>query len=326
MRRMVQTMSFALVSMIPLLICCSKAEERKGIPYRPSISPDGKHLVFVVEQRMSDDATYDLTLLTDRGEAGRFTTIYSLTPDVLEIINSSGGNYLAYLAYDITTSYGIYYYRPDQEVAFGVNWSSSWTRRSNLQFSTDQQYLRFLEKPSGVFTSESWHYVTNRGRDIFPNEPEPQGPWATPLEPTSVPDFLSSPQPEITQNTSVAWAGSAEYVLTADSSGIWRCRVIPLFQPKWDMLVQNENIRSFDVSRDGTKIVYEFADHDNNEGLSTIELYDDQQHTITKIGQGWDPIFHMNDQSIFIGNLEGIHEFDLNGKRVRTWADGVFRP
>ena len=310
---------------ISTLFKISHAEIRTGLVHRPLPSPDGAHIALISEWRHNEIREYTLTLLT-RKKAGYYRTYYSLTPRVKEILLTPDGKTVAYLARDFCNGFGIYYYLPNEDVSFGIDWGSALSKLEKVQFAKDQRYLRYHVKPlishdgsaaqrlgaavvAPVILGQWVVMSLENGKYIYSKKEQDKIDWAPTECPKEIPAFLTQPVPNIEKETQMQWAPDSKSLYLLDAAGIWRSNIGKPFIYQWTQILQKPAISRFQLSPKGTHLLYEIElAHQEDREIWILNL---ESESPAKIGSGWSATFSQDGTFVFHGNLSGFHQFNL---------------
>ena len=155
---------------------------------------------------------------------------------------------IAYLALDIHSWYGIYFYYPDSGEVVGIEYSSTGSVIKAIQLSTDLEYIRYYSEPDvdidkpiydadpNLPTKKSFKQLlvgaingqwiamalNPPGGYLFSKKEQDQIDWAPIQRPKEIPAFLAQPVPKIQQDTQMQWAPDSKSLYLLDDQGIWR--------------------------------------------------------------------------------------------------------
>lgn len=317
----------ALLAVLSIAVAASSAladVERVGLLHNPRYSPDGEYLVFSAEHRYGKQSAYTLTVFANK-QYGRFGTVYSLTPEIVESVLSPDGTIVAYIAKDFTSWAGVYLYRVEHATAYGLAWMTNRIDIAQLQFAHDQMHLRFRQRSRLEPGAGGWAYLTLEGEELFDGHPAaPKGPWAPATAVPSPPGFLTQEYPKIEEaDPDMQWSSEPGILFLRNAKGVWRCDVRTAFQPQWALLVEDADVVEFDVSPDGAKLLYQTVLPGEAE-VHRITLYDSDSAARVEIGMGWDAVFSAEGDAVFFSDLDALHEYTLEGVKVRRWAPTSF--
>ena len=251
-----------------------------SLSHQPLISPDGKYLVMIKENRYVRGSEFSLNLWTMILEGEHFANDYALTPRYDEVVASPDSKIIAFVEYNMTTFYGVHFYLPEKgEVNSAQAYSVE--RVDSFQFSKDQKYYRFRntlghkfdtmkENLAAAILGPAWTiYDINEGLPANYNkenkvhwtkkEADKFTDWAPIKKPKVIPQFLTQPMPKITLETQdlMQWSPDSKYLYLFDKTGLWRCDVRNYYMPQWTKLVNVTDITRYELSPTGKHLVYE---------------------------------------------------------------------
>ena len=322
------------------------AEIRSGLAHRPLPSPDGEHLALISEWRHNEAQEYTLTLLT-RKKHDYYRTYYSLTPRIKEVLLTPDGETVAYLARDFCNAFGIYFYFPDKDVSFGIDYSNSHSKLEKLQFAKDQQYLRYYVKPfishdgstaerigAAIATVIPGQWVAmslKNGKFIFSKKEQGKIEWAPIERPKEIPAFLTQPVPKIKRETQMQWAPDSKSLYLLDDTGVWRSDIGKPFIYQWTQIVDVPSVSRFQLSPKGTHLLYEvWSENQEERAIWILGVEPKSSNPSTEqsreIGTGWSATFSQDGNFVFYGNLSGFYQFDLNQIESRELRSTSWTP
>ena len=286
-----------------------------------------------------------------------FLIHYSLTPRIHDVIRSPDGKVIAYLSLDMDLWYAICFYFPDRGEAFGVEYCSTGSTIDKLQLSTDLEWIRYYTRPridrdtpvydakpnlppsksitqpfpnlihrksitqklSDVINGEWTAMGVNTGEYLFTKKEQDKIEWAAIERPEEIPAFLAQPVPKIQKDTQMQWAPDSKSLYLLDEKGIWRSDIGKPFVYQWTLIHEIPPILRFQLSPNGTHLLYEVALETPYE--LTLEQQEEREIWIlnlesgspNKLGKGWASTFSHDGNTLFYGNFEGFHEFNLDG-------------
>ena len=337
---------FIVSIVISILFRISHAEIRSGLAHRPLPSPDGEHMVLISEWRHNEIQEYTLTLLT-RKKHDYYRTYYSLTPRIKEIILTPDGKTVTYLARDFCNAFGIYFYFPDKDVSFGIDYSDSHSKLEKVQFAKDQEYIRYYVKPfishdgstaerigAAIATVIPGQWVAmslKNGQFIFSKKEQDKIEWAPIEKPKEIPSFLTQPVPKIKKETQMQWEPDSKSLYLLDETGIWRSDIGKPFIYQWTQIVEVPFISRFQLSPKGTHLLYEVSPENQEERAIWIlgvesKSSDPSAEKPGEIGKGWSATFSQDGDFVFYGNLSGFYQFDLKQMKSRELRSTSWTP
>ena len=194
-----------------------------------------------------------------------------------------------------------------------------------IQFSKDQQYLRYYTKPSTGGLSGKWVAMSLKdGKYIFSKKEQEKIEWSPIEKPKEIPPFLTQPVPKIHSQTQIQWSPNSKSLYVLDETGIWRSDIDKPFICQWIEIVKTPSILQFQLSPKGTHLLYEVMSIDEEEREIWISNVDStSSHQIAK---GWSAIFSHDGRFVFYGNLSGFYQFDLDSMRARKLRPATYRP
>ena len=325
--------------------------ERIGLTHHPLPSPDGEHLALISERRYHHDkqnfslmhSECSLTLWT-ANRHDDFFIHYSLTPRIHDVIRSPDGKVIAYLALDINLWYAICFYFPDRGEAFGIEYCSTGSTIDKFQLSTDLEWIRYYIRPridrdtpvydakpnrppsksikqqlSDVINGQWTAMEVNTGEYLFTKKEQDKIEWAAIERPEEIPAFLTQPVPKIQKDTQMQWSPDSKNLYLLDEKGIWRSDIGKPFVYQWTLILEISSILRFELSPNGTHLLYEVALETPYE--LTLEQQEEREIWIlnleygspNKLGKGWASTFSHDGNTLFYGNFDGFREFNLDG-------------
>ena len=269
----------------------------------------GKHVVSISERRYHPDkndysrtqSEYSLTLWTANPPPGYDLTAFSLTPRIRDVIVPPDGKVIAYLALDIHSWYGIYFYYPDSGEVVGIAYCSTGSVIEAFQLSTDLEHIRYYVEPDVDIDKPIYDADPNRptkksfkqllvgaingqwiamalnppGGYLFSKKEQDQIDWAPIQRPKEIPAFLAQPVPKIQRDTQVQWSPDSKSLYLLDDQGIWRSDIgKQRYVYQWTQIVKKRAISRFQLSPTGTTLALRSSgrtgDRTRRSGLSTF--------------------------------------------------------
>ncbi len=335
---------------IVILSNVAHSAEWTGLTHHPLPSPDGKHVVSISERRYHPDkndysqtqSEYSLTLWTANPPPSYVLTAFSLTPRIRDVIVSPDGKVIAYLALDIHSWYGIYFYYPDSGEVVGIEYSSTGSVIKAIQLSTDLEYIRYYSEPDVDIDKPIYDADPNRptkksfkqllvgaingqwiamalnppGGYLFSKKEQDQIDWAPVQRPKEIPTFLTQPVPKIQKETQMQWSPDSKSLYLLDDQGIWRSDIgKQRYVYQWTQIVKKRAISRFQLSPTGTHLLYEVRVGQEIE--HEIWIVNLQSDSANKIGKGWTATFSHDGNTLFYGNFKEYYEYNLDGTQAQ---------
>lgn len=331
---------------IIILFRIGHAEIRSGLAHHPLPSPDGKHIALISEWRHNKTQQYTLTLLT-RKKYDHYRTYYSLTPHIKEIILTPDDKTVAYLARDFCNAFGIYFYLPDKDVSFGIDYGDPHSKLEKLQFAKNQEYMRYYVKPFVSHDGSAaeqigaaiakvipgrWVAISlKNGKYILSKKEQDKIDWVPIEKPKEIPAFLTQPVPKIQKETQMQWTPDSKNLYLLDETGIWRSDIGKPFIYQWTQIVEVPFISRFQLSPKGTHLLYEVLSENKEErviGILRVEpkSSDPSAEKPHEIGKGWSATFSQDGNFVFYANLSGFYQFDLKQMKYRELRSTSWTP
>lgn len=326
---------------IVILPNVAHSAEWTGLTHHPLPSPDGEHIVSITERRYHPDkndysqtqSEYSLTLCVKR----HGVHLFSLTPRIRDVIVSPDGKVIAYLALDIASWYGIYFYFPDRGEVVGIEYCSTGSVIEAFQLSTDLEHIRYYVEPNVDYTQPIYDADPNLpteksfrqllvgaingqwvgmavnppGGYLFSKKEQDQIDWAPIQRPKEIPAFLTQPVPKIQKETQMQWSPDSKSLYLLDDQGIWRSDIGKPFVYQWTQIVKAPAISRFQLSPTGTHLLYEVRSGQEIE--HEIWLLNLQSDSSNKIGKGWTATFSHDGNTLFYANFKQYAEYNLDG-------------
>ena len=325
--------------------------ERIALTHHPLPSPDGEHLAVISERRYHHDkqdfsktrSECSVTLWTANRHDDFFIQ-YSLTPRILDVIRSPDGKVIAYLSLDLNLWYAICFYSPDRGEAYAVEYCDTGSTIDKIQFSTDLEWIRYYtrgridretpvydatpnlppsksikQKLSDVINGQWTARGVHTGEYLFTKKEQDKIEWAAIERPEEIPAFLTQPVPKIQKDTQMQWSPDSKSLYLVDEKGIWRSDIGKPFVYQWTLILESPSILRFQLSPNGTHLLYEVA----LETPYELTLEQQEEHEIwilnlesgspNKLGKGWASTFSHDGNTLFYGNFDEFEEYNLDG-------------
>ena len=313
----------AAVFISSLLISILMAgEARTGISRYMTPSPDNQWLASVAEHWDNGKRIRTLTVRNlDVGVSAPLTLEY------LEVVESPNPSVIAYIAKDSEKWYGVYMYgelyvddpRLGQKRLltdpYPIASLDTSAIKTQLQFSTDGEYVRFLKKPYKSIGLSEYGYRTIDGEwGVHQTDEDFKHlEWHPPKEPKNLPSFITAPQPRIHEGTAPVWSHDSRMVYVHDEEGIWRVPILPFGMPEWSLFLPMKGVRAFQISSDGRWILVEIEEGSR---LALIDLESDERKA-RDVGTGWGARFNPDGDRFAFANSSGAFIADVSGGKTR---------
>lgn len=249
---------------------------------------------------------------------------------------------IAYLALDIHSWYGIYFYYPDSGEVVGIEYCATGSVIKTIQLSTDLEHLRYYSEPNvdidkpiydadpnlptkkpfkqrlvGAINGEWIAMAVNPpGGYLFSKKEQDQIDWAPIQRPKEIPAFLAQPVPKIQQDTQMQWSSDSKSLYLLDDQGIWRSDIgKQRYVYQWTQIVKKRAISRFQLSPTGTHLLYEVRVGQEIE--HEIWIVNLQSDSSNKIGKGWTATFSHDGNTLFYGNFKEYYEYNLDGTQAQ---------
>lgn len=285
------------------------AEEYMGLAWRTTPSPDGAALVYIAEHRVGRDSDYTLTLMTGL-DNGVPRVTYSLTPRYRRAVKAPSGEAIAYRATDFTESSPVYVYAP--EIAWPHPYPAipvqAGLRGHVIQWSRDSEYLRLQVLSRSRFVRPIWRTVSVHGR-LVPADAPADIEWVEPVEPATLPAFMTQEQPGISRDMPIVWGRDSKDVYVADDEGVWRATIGQPFVPVWRRIYAAAHTQALAMSPSGRCLVVESGDAEERD---IHELYLGAGDVdIRSVGAGWGVTFEPTDDRYFYADHMGYYAVNV---------------
>lgn len=322
MRNKVRRLAVAVALFLAFPSLLPAGEMRVGISRAMALSPDNQWLAAVSEHWDNDKRIRTLSV-----HNLEHNLTAPLTLEYLEAVVSPNPAVIAYIAKDSAKWYGVYMYgelyvddpRLGQKrlipYPYPIASLDASAIKTQLQFSADGEYVRYVEKPYKRVGPSEYGYRRIDG-DWSARQTDADFKhleWLPPKKPKNLPRFMTAPQPRIHEGTEPVWSSDSRSVYVHDEEGVWRVQVLPPGMAEWSLFLPMKVIRAFQLSPDGRRLLIEMG---ADSRIALIDL-ESGERKARDVGEGWSARFNPDGTQVAFANSSGAFVANVSGGEAR---------